>query len=63
VSCIHWGGWTFGGISKLGEIICTTGEIPQVDLFPHPGRQPFLDQYWLGEVLYYLTIALAVINW
>jgi hypothetical protein len=41
---------------KAGEVIFTTGSIPQVDLFSftQAGR-PFIYQNWLGEVLYYVT--------
>jgi hypothetical protein len=41
---------------KVGQVILTSGKIPQVDLFSftQAGR-PFIYQNWLGEVLYYLT--------
>jgi hypothetical protein len=45
---------------KVGEVIVTSGKIPQVDLFSftQAGR-PFVYQNWLGEVLYDWTYRLG----
>jgi hypothetical protein len=41
---------------KVGEVIFTTRQIPQMDLFSFTqAGQPFFYQNWLGELLYYLT--------
>ena len=41
---------------KAGEVIATTGSIPQVDAFSFTAEgRPFVFQNWLGELIYYWT--------
>src|SRR5688572_10740335 len=41
---------------KAGEVIATTGSIPQVDAFSFTAAgRPFVLQNWLGELIYYWT--------
>src|SRR4029453_1321021 len=41
---------------KMGEVIATTGSLPQTDLFSFTATgRPFVLQNWLGELIYYWT--------
>src|SRR5687768_14681675 len=45
---------------KMGEIIASTGSIPEVDLFSFTAAgQPFVVQNWLAEIIYYGTYSLG----
>jgi hypothetical protein len=45
---------------KMGEVIATTRSIPQVDSFSYTAEgHPFVDQNWLGELIYYWTYSLG----
>jgi hypothetical protein len=44
----------------MGEVIATTGAIPQSDLFSFTAEgKPFVLQNWLGELLYYWTYTIG----